>query len=186
MCGAMPSSTDQKFECFHLYNRHSKAISVQELLDENLTTFSEKFTLICSGCNYGQPQDIVTLRCITKQPQVLIINVPKFEVPTKSLPSDEIIDVNNEKYKLCGVLDHIGRTQHDGHWICWARCSQATGGWIKCDDSSIEPATLDKVLNKNNYIFAYEKLENVPAPAQVEKSHLTSAPKVATSCTQTK
>ena len=168
MCGTMARSTDQKFEFFHLYNRNPKAISVQELIDENLKTPSEKFTLVCSGCNYGQPQEITNLRSITKLPPVLIINVPKFEVATKSLPSDELITVNNQKYKLCGVLDHIGRDQHGGHWITWARCSQAPGGWIRCDDSSIDPVTLDQVLNENNYSFVYQKhLEN-DIPAQIE------------------
>ena len=79
------------------------------------------------------------------------------KVPTKSVTTDEHITVNNQRYKLFGVLDHQGATQHSGHWLTWARCREAAGGWLRCDDSSVEPATLEKVLNQDNYILAYQK-----------------------------
>ena len=168
MCGEVPRSREVKFEIFHLSNDDkSKAISIQELLDDNLTLPSDVLKMRCSQCDYGQDQDAITMKSISKLPQVLLLNVPKFEfqkhnkrvikVPTKSVVTDEYVIVNNQRFKLFGVLDHQGTSQHSGHWLTWARCREAPGGWLRCDDSSVEPATLEKVLNQDNYILAYQK-----------------------------
>ena len=53
MCGAMQSSREVKFEIFHLDNNDkSKAISIQELIDDNLTLPSEVLKKRCSQCTY--------------------------------------------------------------------------------------------------------------------------------------
>ena len=132
----------------------SNSKSIQELLLQNLSNPSEKFTLICSGCKHGKPQDLQSFRSITAFPDVFLINVSKFEVPTRSIPSDEYITMNDQVYQLCGVLDHIGIDQDSGHWITWVKCNEAPHGWLKCDDDALQSVAIEEVLNKNNYIFA--------------------------------
>ena len=92
----------------------------------------------------------------------------------ESVVSDEYVTINNQSYKLFGVLDHQGTSQHSGHWLTWVRCSEAAGGWLRCDDSSVEPTTLEKVMNRNNYILAYQKQSNRSSPAKQIESNRSS------------
>ena len=90
-------------------------------------------------------------------PDVLLINVPKFEFPTNSTSEDEFLTVNSELYRLCGALDHLGNDQYSGHWITWSRCRHAEKNWMLCDDTLIKSTSIKEVFNKNNYVLAYEK-----------------------------
>ena len=112
------------------------------------------------------------VRCIfetfCKFPDVLLLNVSKFEIPTKSNVTDEYITVNNEFYQLCGVLDHLGIDQFSGHWITWSRSKQAEKGWMLCDDGLIKSTSIHEVLNRNNYILAYQKCYEDPQSVNIE------------------
>ena len=65
-CGTLPTKMENTFNIFHLTNNNSKSESIQELLMENLQKPSEKFTLVCSSCKNGLPQDIHSFRSIVK------------------------------------------------------------------------------------------------------------------------
>ena len=66
-CATFPTNSENTFEVFHLSSKTAKANSIQELLLKELQEPSEKFTLICSGCSYGKPQDIQSFRSIIKE-----------------------------------------------------------------------------------------------------------------------
>ena len=96
-------------------------------------------------------------------------------MPTKSRTNDEYVRINNEVYQLCGVLDHLGVDHSAGHWITWTRNNQAEKGWMLCDDSFIQSTSLQNVMNKNNYVLAYQKYYEETLPPNGASSDYLSA-----------
>jgi len=165
ICGYRLRKSEENFRVLHLLNRTLKAASVQELLNENLEQPSNKFQF---KCRCGVMQDVEDWRSISKIPEVLLLNVEKFEAETKSGVSDELIFLNGVQYQLVAVMDHIGRRKDSGHWITWSRCPSVKSGWIRCDDDNIEESALEKVFNRNNHTFAYVKLAREPIFEEAE------------------
>ena len=127
ICGYRLRKSEENFRVLHLLNRTLKAASVQELLNENLYQPSNKFQY---KCRCGVTQDVEDWRSISKIPEVLLLNVEKFEAETKSGVTDEYLLLNGVQYQLTAVMDHIGRRRDGGHWITWSRCPEVRSGWI--------------------------------------------------------
>ena len=165
ICGYRLRKSEENFQVLHLLNRTLKAASVQELLNENLYQPSNSFQY---KCRCGVMQDVEDWRSISKIPEVLFLNVEKFETETKSGVSDALILLNGVQYQLVAVMDHIGRRKDGGHWITWSRCPSVKSGWIRCDDDNIEECAIEKVFSRNNHTFAYVKLTQEPIFEEVE------------------
>ena len=110
-----------------MLNKTFKAASLQDLLNENLDQPSPKYQY---KCDCGVIQDVEDWRFITELPEVLLLNVAKFEAETKSGVTDEYLVLNNVQYQLVAVMDHIGRHRSGGHWITWSKCPNVRSGWI--------------------------------------------------------
>ena len=76
ICGYRMRNTEEDFRVLHLSNKNYKAASLQELLDENLGQPSSKFQY---KCECGVMQDVEAWRSVSKLPEVLLLNVAKFE-----------------------------------------------------------------------------------------------------------
>ena len=165
ICGYKLRKSEENFRVLHLLNRSLKAASIQELLNENLDQPSNKFQY---KCRCGVMQDVEDWRSISEIPEVLLLNVEKFEAETKSGVTDEYLLLNGVQYQLTAVMDHIGRRRDGGHWITWSRCPEVRSGWIRCDDDCIEEVDLEKVFSRSNHTFAYVKFPPVPTFAELE------------------
>ena len=62
-------------------------------------------------------------------------------------------------YELIGILVHTGRTCHSGHYIAYIK-QCGTNNWYQCNDSVVQPVSLETVLDQKAYICIYE-VENM-------------------------
>lgn len=71
------------------------------------------------------------------------------------LKFDERYQENGEEYELYAVIEHIGRTRKDGHYI--AHIKSATGIWHCFDDESVTMTNFERVKKARVYIWIYSK-----------------------------
>eukprot|EP00924_Labyrinthula_sp_SR-Ha-C_P001131 augustus_masked-scaffold_7-processed-gene-14.42-mRNA-1 protein AED:1.00 eAED:1.00 QI:0/-1/0/0/-1/1/1/0/397 len=60
-----------------------------------------------------------------------------------------------KKYKLIGVVSHLGRTLHFGHYIAYV-LEKESNEWYRCSDSSILKSTEKAVLDAEPYLAVFE------------------------------
>ena len=90
---------------------------------------------------------------VTEIPEILFVQVPK----AVNVKSDEgHFYVQDVKYEIVGVVDHLGPSVNQGHWIAWSKLESQ---WYKCDDRTVEPDMDDSHFSSNNYIFAGVRCE---------------------------
>lgn len=74
-------------------------------------------------------------------------------------------------YHLCGVLVHLGHTQHSGHYICFVKSS--AGVWYEMDDDSVTKVSEKTVLSQQAYLLFYT-MTAPPVRAESSGSPLSS------------
>ncbi|KAI8475527.1 MAG: hypothetical protein J3K34DRAFT_517344 [Monoraphidium minutum] len=78
--------------------------------------------------------------------------------------ADGAMDAGPYGYSLYAVivhLDHMNSTTY-GHYVAYVRAGD--GRWYLCDDDSVVPVSLGKVLSANAYMLFYERDQPKPAP----------------------
>eukprot|EP00878_Enallax_costatus_P006492 GHUV01006806.1.p1 GENE.GHUV01006806.1~~GHUV01006806.1.p1 ORF type:complete len:820 (+),score=282.32 GHUV01006806.1:139-2598(+) len=73
------------------------------------------------------------------------------------------MDDGEVTYTLSGVIVHLDQMNSTsfGHYICFIRT--ADGRWYCCDDASVAPTSVTRVLGQNAYMLFYQR--DVPKPA---------------------
>ncbi|GBF87466.1 hypothetical protein Rsub_00177 [Raphidocelis subcapitata] len=69
--------------------------------------------------------------------------------------------VDYSLYAVIVHLDHMNSTTY-GHYVAYVRAGD--GRWYLCDDDSVVPVSLGKVLSANAYMLFYERDTPKPAP----------------------
>ncbi|KAK9890151.1 hypothetical protein WA026_008957 [Henosepilachna vigintioctopunctata] len=62
---------------------------------------------------------------------------------------------SDNRYTLFAVINHLGNSMNEGHYIAYVR--QQQDFWYKCDDHVITRANLEEVLNSEGYLLFYHK-----------------------------
>ncbi|KAL7025402.1 hypothetical protein ACKWTF_013463 [Chironomus riparius] len=74
---------------------------------------------------------------------------------TKSRDSENSLNRASAKYSLYAVVNHEGKSIDVGHYTSFVRHTKNC--WIKCDDLSLTPYSIDRVLNSEGYLLFYHK-----------------------------
>jgi ubiquitin C-terminal hydrolase len=61
------------------------------------------------------------------------------------------------RYRLAAVVEHIGSTPRSGHYVAYAQGGGAAS-WLRFDDTTVQPCSLQSVLARPAYILAYERV----------------------------
>ena len=77
-------------------------------------------------------------------------------------------DKKDARYRLVGVIEHIGNSLKKGHYVAYVRGSrtgskqQSSGSstWFHADDSIIREVSLANVLMCEAYLLFYERIED--------------------------
>lgn len=133
-----------------------------------------------ANINSGGHAD-VTL-CLSKLPPVLTIHVLRFNINDKRVGHvkfEENLDVgeyldprsadkDDARYRLVGVIEHLGRTVTPGHFVAYVRgsrivseqkLSSSSSSWFQANDTRIRNISLDDVLKREAFLLFYEKIK---------------------------
>jgi ubiquitin C-terminal hydrolase len=72
-----------------------------------------------------------------------------------ALKFDELYKENNEEFNLYAVVEHIGKSRKDGHYVSYIK--SFTGIWHCFDDDSVTMTNFERVKKARAYIWIYSK-----------------------------
>jgi ubiquitin C-terminal hydrolase len=117
-------------------------------LDEKPNLFVGNNQIYCGKCNTSRDGKSINKICIS--PKIMIIFLDRglnnrfmcdVDFPDE-LDINNYLETKGNKYKLIGVIEHLGQSGETGHFI--ANCKHFNGEWYIFSDSTIYPT-------KNNY-----------------------------------
>ncbi|KAL3289741.1 hypothetical protein HHI36_023138 [Cryptolaemus montrouzieri] len=129
--------------------------------------------IMCSKCQSLQKSTIqLTIKTL---PIVASFHLKRFQYSEKmekistSISFPEMLDMapfigksknespfpSDNRYTLFAVINHLGNSINNGHYIAYVR--QQQDFWYKCDDHVITRANLQEVLNSEGYLLFYHK-----------------------------
>ena len=117
-------------------------------LDEKPNLFVGNNQIYCGKCNTSRDGKSINKICIS--PKIMIIFLDRglnnrfmcdVDFP-EELDINDYLETKGNKYKLIGVIEHLGQSGETGHFI--ANCKHFNGEWYIFSDSTIYPS-------KNNY-----------------------------------
>ena len=119
----------------------------------------------CNSCNQMSNATYITTIYSTCNILILILNYGKGILFECDVDFDEYIDISKYvqqtnispvKYRLLGIIVHIGPSSMSGHFIAY--CRQQDNSWYKFNDSIVSKATFNEIKNSNGipYVFFYE------------------------------
>ncbi|CAO2200254.1 unnamed protein product [Urochloa humidicola] len=122
---------------------------------------------------------------LSKLPPVLTLHVLRFEGNGNAkrpghVKFEENLDVgkyleprskdkDNARYRLVGVIQHIGNSLKEGHYVAYVRGSrtgseqQESSGpskWFCADESTVGEVSLASILKREAYLLFYERVED--------------------------
>ena len=117
-------------------------------LDEKPNLFIGNNQIYCGKCNKSRDGESKSRICIAPKIMILFLDRGLNNRFKCDVDFPEELDINNyletkgNKYKLIGVIEHLGQSGETGHFI--ANCKHFNGEWYIFSDSTIYPT-------KNNY-----------------------------------
>ena len=104
-------------------------------------------TVNCPQTGVCRLKDSVTQTSLLLYPEKLILQLERFtnngnKIKTL-LSSEPFLQLGSEMYQLISLVDHIGDSMQNGHYIAHV---QHGNMWMRCDDSTIAMES-DKILN---------------------------------------
>ena len=117
-------------------------------LDEKPNLFIGNNQIYCGKCNTSRDGKSINKICISPKIMIIFLDRGLNNRFMCDVDFPEELDINNyletkgNKYKLIGVIEHLGQSGEAGHFI--ANCKHFNGEWYIFSDSTIYPT-------KNNY-----------------------------------
>ena len=117
-------------------------------LDEKPNLFIGNNQIYCGKCNTSRDGKSINKICISPKIMIIFLDRGLNNRFMCDVDFPEELDINNyletkgNKYKLIGVIEHLGQSGETGHFI--ANCKHFNGEWYIFSDSTIYPT-------KNNY-----------------------------------
>ena len=159
-CHMPPGYAEKEFNIFVITNLYPADYSLQQMINQNLLTPSLTLQKYCSNvdncpdANLRVFRPATSTRIISKFPNVIFIQVPKFGRRGYSIDVNKhngFITIQDQvQFEIVGVLDHEGSSSKNGHWLTWAKLDY---GWYKCNDMNIAEAVQQSTFSSNNYLF---------------------------------
>ena len=112
-------------------------------LEEKPNLFFGDNQIYCGKCNKSRDGESKSRICITPKIMILFLdrglnNRFKCDVDfPEELDINYYLETKGNKYKLIGVIEHLGQSGETGHFI--ANCKHFNGEWYIFSDSSIYP-----------------------------------------------
>ena len=117
-------------------------------LDEKPNLFVGNNQIYCGKCNTSRDGKSINKICISPKIMIIFLDRGLNNRFMCDVDFPEELDINNyletkgNKYKLIGVIEHLGQSGETGHFI--ANCKHFNGEWYIFSDRTIYPT-------KNNY-----------------------------------
>jgi len=126
--------------------------------------FSGENQQYCNNCKQMSNATYITSIYSTCNILILILNYGKGIQFECNVDFDEYIDISKYvqkanncpvKYRLLGIIVHIGPSSMSGHFIAYCRQDNS---WYKLNDSIVSNASFNEIKNLNGipYVFFYE------------------------------
>jgi len=138
--------------------------------EEKITNLSGENSMYCNGCRQNAPSNMRTVLITGPEELILILNRGKGKEFDVKLNFPENLNLyrfiekkeTGYKYKLTGVITHLGESSMSGHFIAFC-IDQTNKKWYKYNDSMVdEVADFEKdVVHNSNimpYLLFYHKL----------------------------
>ena len=166
-CHMPPDYAEKKFNIFYLSDENHHEYSLQQMINQNLFTPSTPFEKYCTNdiCKDARAKiekPVTSTRMISDLPNILFLMVPKFIRRGYSNDvnlNNGFISIQDVQFEIVGVLDHVGSSNKDGHWLTWAKLDSS---WYKCNDDDIEEVNQTATISSNNFVFVCVK-NNAPS-----------------------
>ena len=151
--------------------RQESSVTLEQCLTDNISVIermSSNSTWFCPNCQ--QNRQLTKENRILSLPQVLIIHLKRFNMKSSSRTKIEtfvkyplelnmnmfLSSATSEKeymYNLIGVCLHSGSFER-GHYTAYIKKSS---GWFCCNDSFVEPISVNDIVHRNAYILFYSR-----------------------------
>jgi ubiquitin C-terminal hydrolase len=162
-------SADTSFICnlcftYSDYNESFNFIT-RQVSDMNTNYFYRQKTMnkFCMNCKKDSLH--TTTYTIKEYPDVLVILINRYIITNsgrcsknnRNIIIDNTITYNNYTYNIFGIINHIGSSTSNGHYISLIKTDNK---WFKCDDSNINNITIDMPHNSSEaYMLFYMNLK---------------------------
>jgi ubiquitin C-terminal hydrolase len=67
-----------------------------------------------------------------------------------------------QRYQLCAVVEHLGKSPDGGHYVCYAR--RFDGTWMKFDDDRVMKISSEGHLDLQAYLLLYNQITSAQTP----------------------
>ena len=130
-------------------------------LDEKPNLFVGNNQIYCGKCNTSRDGKSINKICIS--PKIMIIFLDRglnnrfmcdVDFP-EELDINDYLETKGNKYKLIGVIEHLGQSGETGHFI--ANCKHFNGEWYIFSDSSIHPTQKEYKQYGVPYLLFYRR-----------------------------
>ena len=154
-----PILYQQNFMTFQYNIKNMNSVTINDCFqyNEKMEFFTGDNAMYCNECRIQCPASYCTKLCTAPSVLVIILNRGRgieFNVKLEfyeDLFLDYFVEnkVNGTKYKLIGVVTHLGESGASGHFIAYCR-SPIDYQWYRYNDDIVS-----KVVNVNDEIMNY-------------------------------
>ena len=130
-------------------------------LEEKPNLFVGNNQIFCGQCNTSRDGKSINKICISPKIMILFLDRGLNNRFMCDVDFPEELDINNfletkgNKYKLIGVIEHLGQSGESGHFI--ANCKHFDGEWYIFSDSSIHPTQKEYKQYGVPYLLFYRR-----------------------------
>ena len=130
-------------------------------LDEKPNLFVGNNQIYCGKCNTSRDGKSINKICISPKIMIIFLDRGLNNRFMCDVDFPEELDINNfletkgNKYKLIGVIEHLGQSGETGHFI--ANCKHFNGEWYIFSDSSIYPTKNEYKQYGVPYLLFYRR-----------------------------
>ena len=130
-------------------------------LEEKPNLFVGNNQIFCGQCNTSREGKSINKICISPKIMILFLDRGLNNRFMCDVDFPEELDINNfletkgNKYKLIGVIEHLGQSGESGHFI--ANCKHFNGEWYIFSDSSIHPTQKEYKQYGVPYLLFYRR-----------------------------
>ena len=130
-------------------------------LDEKPNLFVGNNQIYCGKCNTSRDGKSINKICISPKIMIIFLDRGLNNRFMCDVDFPEELDINNyletkgNKYKLIGVIEHLGQSGETGHFI--ANCKHFNGEWYIFSDSSIHPTQKEYKQYGVPYLLFYRR-----------------------------
>ena len=182
-CDQYPSSNVEPFLVMKLHVLQStSSINLSSLVESHFSESTHTEKIRCSNCcrhdrdqipctqtgicSGRQAAEIVQL---VEAPEFLLVQLLRYDGKGQKIKTfvkigDELKLPRNNIYKPLALLNHIGQTQNEGHYVTYRKTD--SGQWMFFNDTFNRSSSLKEANSVDNYILLFKK-KNTRQPSNI-------------------